>query len=104
MESIAVHDEEATAVKSNWRFMEIDGDEYLSPSSLSLSLCQVWTHTLTELHEIHPQLYSILLTTAREFFSSLGSVSVGSASLLSVQPLLPWWGEASSVEVLSTPI
>lgn len=88
--------------------MEIDGDEYLSPSSLSLSLChtnaQIWTHTLAKLHEIHPQLYRILLTTAREFFSSLGSVSVGSASLLSVQPLLAWWGEASSVEVLSTPI
>lgn len=59
--------------------MEIDGDKCLSPSSPSLTLsrtnAQMWTHTWThflspsELYEIHPQLYSILLTTARESFS-----------------------------------
>lgn len=90
--------------------MEIDGDEYLSPSSLFLTLrhanTRTWTRffSLSELHEIHPQLYTIMLTTAKESFSSPGLVSVGSTSPMSAQPLLPRWGEASSVEVLSAPI
>lgn len=100
--------------------LEVYGDRWrwipLSVIPLSSSLphkctnmdshTRTWAHflSLSELHEIHPQLFSILLPTARESFSSLGLVSVGSASLLSVQPLLPWWGEASSVEVLSAPI
>lgn len=96
--------------------MEIDGDEYLYSSSLALSVsllykyglahARTWTYflSLLELHEIHPQLYSVPLTTARESFSRLGLVSAGRASPLSAQPLLPWRGEASSVEVLSAPI
>lgn len=83
IQSIAVHDEEATAVKIQ---LEVYGDRWrqntsLCHPSLLLSAIQVhkyglahsraWTHFLShsELHEIHPQLYSILLTIARESFS-----------------------------------
>lgn len=102
IQSIAVHDEEATAVKSNWRFMEIDGDEYHSLSSLSLSLCHtnMDSGTLAHGHTSSPSRcymksthnYTASCSQLQENLSAASVVSVGSASLLSLQPHLPWWG------------
>lgn len=87
----------------------MDGDKCLSVIPLSRSLlCKgAFSHmdtlplALTYMKSTHN--YTVSCSQVQGNLSA-GLFSAGSASPLSVQPLLPWRGEASSFEVLSAPI